>query len=250
MTSIKRVAMAVSLSVLLAACLEAPAAEIATTTTQVARSTTTVVDQAADRPKPPSASESRVEISDVDDFSLRVRTVTCGGAVALGSGFAIDENVIVTNRHVVEDAAQVTVNTWDGESIEAVQPEIGFYTDLALVEVASPLPAVGRLSEIDPQAGDEVLVVGFPEGGPLQMTTGKVIDYVREPGLGSYGNVLRITAEVAHGNSGGPLLAPDGSIVGVVYAIEIETGHGLALPASALRRMLDGESATTGNYCD
>ncbi len=81
------------------------------------------------------------------------------------------------------------------------------------------------------------------------MTTGKVIDYVRDPGFGSYGNVLRISAEVAHGNSGGPLLAPDGSIVGVVYAIE--SGDRARLGASgvgAAGECISGESATTESY--
>ena len=248
MSTIGRSVIVLALSALLAACLESPSADVSTTTTSLPTTSTTVTERAADRPRSEPSDEHRVDLSDVDDFSLRVRTVTCSGGVAVGSGFAIDENLIVTNRHVVEDAAQVAVSTWDGESIDAAQPEIGFYTDLALVEVPSPLPTVGRLSEIDPETGDEVLVIGFPEGGPIEMTTGEVIDYVRDPGFGSFGNVLRISAEVAHGNSGGPLLAPDGSIVGVVYAIETETGHGLALPASALRRVVKGESATTDSY--
>ncbi len=108
-----------------------------------------------------------MDLSDVDDFSLRVRTVTCGGGVAVGSGFAIDENLIVTNRHVVEDAAQIAVSTWDGKSIDAVQPEIGFYTDLALVEGAEPASEQwDDCPRSTQRRATRYLWLAFPKGGP------------------------------------------------------------------------------------
>src|SRR4051812_42972869 len=51
-------------------------------------------------------------------MTLRVRNISCAG-VATGSGFAVDQHTIITNRHVLEGAAVLELNTWDGASIDA-----------------------------------------------------------------------------------------------------------------------------------
>ena len=169
---------------------------------------------------------------------VRMRSVGCGG-LGTASGFVLDETLLVTNRHVVEDAVVLELNTWDGKSVNAVLTAVAYADDLAVVRVAEPLPVSGRLAATDASAGERVTVVGYPHGGPLLESTGELIEYAPLEGRQAASEVMRLSAIVQPGNSGGPVLAADGSVVGVVFGTEPATGNGLAIPASAVRRMLE-----------
>jgi S1-C subfamily serine protease len=177
------------------------------------------------------------------EVTMRVRNRLCDG-VATGSGVAVGQRRLVTNRHVVEGAEELQLDTWDGRSISIAVLRVAYLHDLALIETLEPLPRVAPLATGDPEPGARVTAVGFPRGGPLTQTRGKVVD--RVPGvLGERGRVLRISARVTHGNSGGPLLDAAGKVAGVVYAGETRTGYGLAIPVSTLRGLL-GDQALLG----
>jgi S1-C subfamily serine protease len=177
------------------------------------------------------------------EVTMRVRNRLCDG-VATGSGFAVGARRLVTNRHVVEGAEELQLDAWDGRSISVAVHRVAYLHDLALIETLDPLPRVAPLAVGDPEPGARVTAVGFPRGGPLTQTRGRVVD--RVPGvLGERGRVLRISARVTHGNSGGPLLDAAGKVAGVVYAGETRTGYGLAIPVSTLRGML-GDDALLG----
>jgi S1-C subfamily serine protease len=64
-----------------------------------------------------------------------------------------------------------------------------------------------------------------------------VVDFVDGSNLGVPGEVMRLTANVQPGNSGGPVLDGRGHVVGIVYAIELATGYGLAIPPDTLRTL-------------
>jgi S1-C subfamily serine protease len=165
-------------------------------------------------------------------LTVRVRNVTCEG-LATGSGFAVDPHVLVTNRHVLAGATELEVDTWDGHTLDVPSAAVGALGDLGVVVVDGTLPQVG---EFGPQAkqGDVVTAVGYPLGGPLTLSDGVVVDRVPGAGFGIDGAVLRLTAKVQPGNSGGPLLDTRGRIVGVVFALEVKTGFGLAIPVDTL----------------
>lgn len=170
------------------------------------------------------------------EVTVRVRNRACDG-LATGSGFAVAAHRLVTNRHVVEGAEELQLDTWDGRSISVAVHRVAYLHDLALIETLESLPRVARLAADDPEPGARVTAVGFPRGGPLAQTRGKVIGLVAGA-LGERGRVLRVSAAVTHGNSGGPLLDHAGRVVGVVYAGETRTGYGLAIPVSTLRHLL------------
>jgi S1-C subfamily serine protease len=177
------------------------------------------------------------------EVTMRVRNRGCD-SVATGSGFAVGPRRLVTNRHVVEGAEELQLDSWDGRSISVAVHRVAYLHDLALIETLAPLPRVARLAADDPEPGTRVTAVGFPRGGPLTQTRGKVID--RVPGaLREHGKVLRVSAAVTHGSSGGPLLDRAGQVVGVIYAGETRTGYGLAIPVSTLRSLL-GDRALLG----
>jgi S1-C subfamily serine protease len=191
---------------------------------------------------PPSLPGGRPELAEESarqraaEVTMRVRNRGCD-SVATGSGFAVAPRRLVTNRHVVEGAEELQLDTWDGRSVSVAVHRVAYLHDLALIETLEPLPRVAQLAGEDPGPGAAVTAVGFPRGGPLTQTRGRVVDLVAGV-LGETGRVLRVRVAVTHGSSGGPLLDQAGRVVGVIYAGEPDTGLGLAIPVSTLRRLL------------
>jgi S1-C subfamily serine protease len=52
------------------------------------------------------------------EFTVRIRTVGCQ-RLGTGSGFVLENGLIVTNRHVIGQPRTVSISTWDGRSFEA-----------------------------------------------------------------------------------------------------------------------------------
>ncbi|HXK34323.1 MAG TPA: serine protease [Dehalococcoidia bacterium] len=166
------------------------------------------------------------------EISLRVRNLDCR-SLGVGSAVAIGESLIVTNRHVVEGARLLEVTTWDGRTFTVETSEVALGQDLAVLRVGADLPATA-VRGAEPAPGDEVFAVGFPGGGPFERLRGRVVDYVDGSVFGEAGRVMRVTIPVRQGNSGGAVLNGRGEMVGVVFAIERRTGHGLVIPISGL----------------
>jgi S1-C subfamily serine protease len=76
-----------------------------------------------------------------------------------------------------------------------------------------------------------------------------VIDRVDGGKFDVEGTVLRLTATVVPGNSGGPVLDSKGRVVAIVYAIETATGFGLAIPVDTMRRLVDAGGYTGVPAC-
>jgi S1-C subfamily serine protease len=182
-----------------------------------------------------------------ETITVRVRNLSCAG-LGTGSGFAIDHGTLITNRHVVAGASDLEVNTSDGRSFEVTAAEVGVLGDVALVRVDGELPVVAQLDGRAPP-GSDIAAVGYPEGGPFTLTRGIVIDRAQGQRFGVEGPVLRINAEVRPGNSGGPLLDRRGRVAGVVYAIELSTGLGLAIPMSTVNDLLEQAGTTSVPPC-
>ena len=170
-------------------------------------------------------------------ITVRIRNLTCEG-VATGSGFAIDQHTLVTNRHVVAGAERLEVDTADGTTLKVSTARVGVLGDVAFVTVDGILPVSANLSGKAAQGAD-IAAVGYPLGGPLTITQGVVIDRIGGFDFNVPGDILRISAEVQPGNSGGPLLDRSGHVAGVVYAIEIATGLGLAIPMATVNTLID-----------
>lgn len=176
-------------------------------------------------------------------MAVRIRNIGCG-SLSTGSGFAIDANTLVTNRHVVEDSATLQLSTYDGRDVAATAASTAGLADLAIVRTADPLPAAPELADADPVTGDAVTVVGYPLGQRLTITTGTVLGATTDPLNVNLGEVLVTDAPVEPGSSGSAALDADGRVIGVVYAKD-EQGHSFVVPVSTLRSMLDDESAFT-----
>ncbi|MCK9795499.1 serine protease [Isoptericola sp. 4D.3] len=173
----------------------------------------------------------------VQRMAVRIRNVGCSG-LSTGSGFAVDEHTLITNRHVVADSDTLQVSTYDGRDLEVAAAGSTSLADLALVRTADPLPSHPTLADADPRPGDEVTVVGYPEGGRLTITAGEVIGPTTDPLHENLGEVLLTDAPVEPGSSGSAALDADGRVIGVVYA-KTSDDRSLLVPVSTLERVLD-----------
>jgi S1-C subfamily serine protease len=152
---------------------------------------------------------------------------------ATGSGFEIDGNgTILTNWHVVENAAKVTAVLERGKTIEAQVLGRDPSHDLAVLRIPTsdltlhPL-SLGDSSKV--QVGDPVLAIGDPFGLGQTLTTGVISALQRQitaPSGVTIDNVLQTDAPINPGNSGGPLLNEQGQVIGINSQIETSGNSG------------------------
>ena len=177
-------------------------------------------------------------------YTVRIRSETCEG-IGVGSGFLIDDRTIVTNRHVVEGAERLDVETSEGTSLSVDVASQGLLADLAVVRLDDPMEemtGVGDTAELaasNPERGDAIRAVGYPGGGALVVTEGQVEDFKADPRLGNLSKVIRSEVEIEPGSSGGPAVDAADRVVGVIYGIEVSTEKSLIVPVETLQRLLD-----------
>lgn len=198
--------------------------------------TVEVLPAAAQAPAAPSLHGNSIEHL-ARQLTVRVRIRGCG-RLGTASAVAVGPRLLVTNRHVVAGADELELNYWDGTSARAELDALAVADDLALVKVSLRLPAVAHLAVADPDAGAAVVVVGYPDGGEQAVERGEVVEYARLRKPEDASPVIRITADIVPGNSGGAVVDHRGELVGIVFGVETETGYGLAIPASAVRALL------------
>ncbi|MES1171129.1 MAG: S1C family serine protease [Actinomycetota bacterium] len=174
-------------------------------------------------------------------MSVRVRNIGCG-FLATGSGFALDEHTLVTNKHVVDNAKNIEVSTYDGRIIQATAAATTTIADIAIVTTEEPLGTThAALAEADPAEGDVVTIVGYPSGGRLTTTSGVVLGTTTDPLAAAAGSVLASTAVVEPGSSGSAVFNAAGEVVGVVYA-KNNSDQSFIVPISTLSALLDEPS--------
>ena len=168
-----------------------------------------------------------------------------GRVQGTGSGFVIDAaGFIVTNNHVVDGASRITVKLEDGRELQARLVGRDARTDVALlkVEAGAPLPFVALGDSDLAQPGDWVVAMGNPYGLSGTVTTGVVSATGRDIGAGPYDDFIQVDAPINQGNSGGPLFARDGGVIGVNTAIFSPTGGsvgiGFAVPSNMVKRVV------------
>lgn len=170
------------------------------------------------------------------------------GGGALGSGFIIDaDGYVVTNNHVIADAADITVILQDDTKLKAELVGTDVKTDLALLKVtpAKPLPTVPWGTSEKARVGDWVVAIGNPFGLGGTVTTGIISAKGRSIATNDpYDEFIQTDASINQGNSGGPLFNLDGEVIGINSAIFSPSGGsigiGFAIP-SDLARTITGQ---------
>ncbi|PTX97496.1 serine protease [Verrucomicrobia bacterium LW23] len=167
---------------------------------------------------------------------------------SLGSGVIVSrEGHIVTNNHVVKDADEITVQTFDNKKYKAKLIGIDEMGDLAVLKIDGEnlqALAIGDSSKV--QVGEFVMAIGNPFGiFSESVTTGIVSAKGRNPQFtrGSYEDFLQTTAAINPGNSGGALVNSRGELIGINTAIASMSrgfqGLGFAIPSNLARFTLE-----------
>lgn len=166
-------------------------------------------------------------------------------SAALGSGFVIRaDGLIVTNRHVVLGARAVRVRLADGREVPAKILGADPVTDIALLKVdgGGSLPVLRLGSSETVSVGDPVIAIGNPFGLGQSVSAGIISARARTLEDDPYIDFLQTDAAINHGNSGGPLLTMDGTVVGVTSAIFSPSGGsvglGFAIPAETVAAVI------------
>jgi serine protease Do len=163
-----------------------------------------------------------------------------GGSSVLGSGFIVAaDGLIVTNRHVILGGRKVRVRLSDSREFPAQVIGSDAATDIALLKVkAGSLPALRLGSSEKISVGDVVIAIGNPFGLGQSVTAGIVSARGRTLEDDPYIDFLQTDAAINRGNSGGPLLSVDGTVLGVTSAIFSPNGGsvglGFAIPAETV----------------
>nr|WP_202474159.1 MULTISPECIES: MarP family serine protease [Streptomyces] len=184
-----------------------------------------------------------------------VGTAPSCGKVLEGTGFVFSERRVMTNAHVVGGVDEPTVQIGgEGRLYDAKVVLYDWQRDIAVLDVpdlrARPLQFTGP--DDDAETGDSAIVAGFPENGAYDVRSARVRARINADGPDIYhrGTVRRdvysLFATVRQGNSGGPLLTPDGKVYGVVFAKSLDDPDtGYALTADEIRE--DIEIGRTAN---
>jgi S1-C subfamily serine protease len=177
-----------------------------------------------------------------------------------GSGFVYAPERVMTNAHVLAGVTEPRVEA-EGETYEATPVYVDEAVDIAVLAVPG-LPQRELPFTTDPAAaGADAIIMGYPGGGPFFVGAARIRDQVEinGPNFRNTGTVVRdvysLFGTVRAGNSGGPLLAPDGSVLGVVFASAIDdpdTGYALtgATVGNAARTGRDAGATIDTGPCE
>ncbi len=160
---------------------------------------------------------------------VKIQGEGCGGMV-FGSGFVVENEVVVTNAHVVAGVASPEVVDGTG-TYEATPIWFDPDLDVAVLRVSGLADAPLPLSEQALPDRNAAAILGYPGGGPLVAKDGVIIDQITAEGRNIYNrglvirNIYEVQADVEPGNSGGPLIAPDGSVAGIIFGSSLSQSN-------------------------
>jgi S1-C subfamily serine protease len=191
------------------------------------------------RPPDPALVNSAVALRAKQSVVKVMGTARSCGKVLEGTGFVFDERRVMTNAHVVGGVEEPTVQIGgEGRKYDATVVLYDWRRDIAVLDVPDLKAPALQFADTDAQSGDGAIIAGFPENGPYDVRAARVRGRIAASGPDIYhrGTVRRdvysLYATVRQGNSGGPLLTPDGKVYGVVFAKSLddaETGYALTV---------------------
>jgi S1-C subfamily serine protease len=174
--------------------------------------------------------------------TVKIIGMACA-AIQEGSGVVVGPGEVVTNAHVVAGVDHPVVQL-GARSRSATPVLFDDNLDLAVLRVSGLSARPLTLRATDAPRGTDGAALGYPGGGPFTVTPAAVRrafdalgrdvynkDLVRRP-------VYELQAAVRPGNSGGPMVAPDGTVIGIVFSKSVlrdDIGYALRSSAVAAR---------------
>jgi S1-C subfamily serine protease len=157
------------------------------------------------------------------DATVRVEGLGCGGLLE-GSGFVAGQGLVATNAHVVAGISRPLVVDANGTHpaiVVAFDPDLDFAVLRTSGLAASPLP----IDSGNEPRGTVGAVLGYPGGGRFTVSPAAILDRTSAAGRNIYDqglirrDIYSLQTVVRPGNSGGPVVSPDGTVIGVVFAM-------------------------------
>ncbi len=175
---------------------------------------------------------------------VKIEGSACGGTVN-GSGFVAADKTVVTNAHVVAGMPKPTIIDNNGSR----QSEVVLFDDnldLAILKADNLAGKPLKLNYEFTANGTTAAALGFPGGGSFTAGPAAILDTFTAIGRNIYNQgettraIYSLKANVQEGNSGGPLIIKDGSVVGVIFARSTTYDQvGYALTAKDVGQRLD-----------
>lgn len=197
-------------------------------------------------PPPESAGIDAATAARVARSVVKIEGAACS-KVQDGSGFVVGPELIATNAHVVAGERSTTVIRDDDRRLTATVVAFDPERDLAIVAVPGLDRPALPIAASTPSRGTIGGVFGHPGGEPLRIAPFDVARTLDAVGRDIYGgsrtsrSVLELASSLRPGDSGSALVDPDGTVVGVAFAIARDRdGVAYALAPSELRAVLQG----------
>ncbi|MCE7009370.1 MarP family serine protease [Kibdelosporangium philippinense] len=159
-------------------------------------------------------------------LKIHARAQSCSRALE-GTGFVISPQRVMTNAHVVAGTDQVSVETNEGQ-LDARVVLYDPLVDVAILSVPELNARPLQFAASEATKGDSSIVLGYPLDGPYTASAARIRERINLRGPDIYDastvtrDVFTVRAKVQSGNSGGPLVDPNGQVVGVVFGAAVD----------------------------
>jgi S1-C subfamily serine protease len=172
----------------------------------------------------PDLDQAETIAAGAHDSTVRVEALACGRFLT-GTGFAVAADYFVTNAHVVAGSNRVWIS-FDGalDRHEGTVVHFDPQLDVALIWAADLDVVPLTLADATPERGTAAAALGFTGGGRQRVVPASISRTIQALGRDIYGNravareVIEMRADVAPGDSGGPVVLADGTIGGVTFS--------------------------------
>ena len=173
---------------------------------------------------------------------VRVLGTACGLSIA-GSGWVAKPSVVVTAAHVVAGQKDTFVEKpGSGKRFQATVVAFDARNDIAVLRVRGL--GLRALPTATPEAGTPVVIVGYPENGPLSVIPGRLGPTTEVLSEDAYGRgpvprkITAVRGEVRHGDSGGPAVNRRGAVEVTMFAARLGGEGGFGVPSDIVRNTL------------
>jgi len=194
-----------------------------------------------------SSSSSSV-VQNINNATVQIEVFDKAGSKrGSGSGFIVDPSgIIVTNNHVLNNAASILVKMANGDSYKDIMVrDFDEVKDLALIKISGyDLPTVKLGNSSSLKGGERILVCGFSLGEYANTISDGLISGIRQSDKGY--RYLQMSAPISPGNSGGPVVLETGEVIGVSTVTHMQ-GQNLnfAVPINYVLGMLENDKKLT-----
>jgi S1-C subfamily serine protease len=181
-----------------------------------------------------------VDIKAVDAPALHTENgkTGVGAEDRYGQGIIIDPSgIIATNRHIIGNAQHIYVMLSGGKTFEAAVLSKSL-ADLCLIKINTPYPlrAISMADSSDIQVGSNVIAIANAGFNPQRILGGQVIKIFKETSSSNV-EVLEMNIRLKPGDSGGPILNQEGSLLGLIMGKQIsDPSKSYAIPSSKIQQ--------------